>query len=227
MENRVFNLIILDQSGSMRRIKSVALDGINETLQTIRSEQERHPEMQQIVSVLMFGGTDIDMVRDCVKIDEVNDLYDTEYKPSGNTPLYDAIGRGITSVREKVVADDAVIVTIITDGEENSSAKYDHASVSRLISQYKEEGWLFSYIGANQDSYRVARGLNIDNALNFKQDDEGVRGMFDKDRRARGRFMDMLISCMEREAPSHAIRNLVKDVDYFQEEEKDADSPDK
>ena len=36
MKTRIFNLIILDESGSMIAIKKEAIDSMNETIQTIR-----------------------------------------------------------------------------------------------------------------------------------------------------------------------------------------------
>ena len=41
MKTKVFNLIILDESGSMSCIERQALNGLNETLQTIRRAQCR------------------------------------------------------------------------------------------------------------------------------------------------------------------------------------------
>ena len=40
MEKKIYNLIILDESGSMRSIKPQAISGLNETLQTIKDAQE-------------------------------------------------------------------------------------------------------------------------------------------------------------------------------------------
>ena len=42
MKQRVFNLIILDESGSMTTIEKQAVDGVNETVQTIRAAQKKH-----------------------------------------------------------------------------------------------------------------------------------------------------------------------------------------
>lgn len=39
---RVFNLIILDESGSMAAIAMPAVVGLNETFQTIRAAQKEH-----------------------------------------------------------------------------------------------------------------------------------------------------------------------------------------
>ena len=43
MKQRVFNLIILDESGSMCSIEKQAIDGVNETVQTIRAAQKMQP----------------------------------------------------------------------------------------------------------------------------------------------------------------------------------------
>ena len=37
MNTRIFNLIVLDESGSMEVIKQQAIMGVNETVQTIKS----------------------------------------------------------------------------------------------------------------------------------------------------------------------------------------------
>ena len=41
MKTRIFNLIIIDESGSMQSIKGAAIDSVNETIQTIRSAQKK------------------------------------------------------------------------------------------------------------------------------------------------------------------------------------------
>ena len=41
MKTRIFNLIIIDESGSMQSIKTAAIDSVNETIQTIRSAQRK------------------------------------------------------------------------------------------------------------------------------------------------------------------------------------------
>lgn len=44
---KIYNLIILDKSGSMENIKEQAISGYNETLGTIRSAQLRHLDTQE------------------------------------------------------------------------------------------------------------------------------------------------------------------------------------
>lgn len=74
MKTRVFNLIILDESGSMNCIKRQALNGLNETLQTIRKAQEKYPEQEQLVSIVPFESDNIRLLRDKESIQEVKDL---------------------------------------------------------------------------------------------------------------------------------------------------------
>ena len=48
---RVFNLIIVDESGSMCVIEKQALMGLNETLETVTKMQQLHPDMEQRVTI--------------------------------------------------------------------------------------------------------------------------------------------------------------------------------
>ena len=45
-KTRIFNLIIIDESGSMQSIKKAAIDSVNETIQTIRLAQKKHEEQE-------------------------------------------------------------------------------------------------------------------------------------------------------------------------------------
>ena len=51
MKTRIFNLIIIDESGSMQFIKTAAIDSVNETIQTIRSAQKKHEEQEYYINV--------------------------------------------------------------------------------------------------------------------------------------------------------------------------------
>ena len=61
MKSRIFNLIIIDESGSMQSIKKAAIDSVNETIQTIRSAQKKH-EKQKLTrtsSMKMISNTNL------------------------------------------------------------------------------------------------------------------------------------------------------------------------
>jgi len=220
MQNKVFNLIILDESGSMSCIERQALSGLNETLQTIRNAQEKHPEQKQLVSIVPFESGNIRLLRDKVAVTEVKDLRPEEYNPGACTPLFDAIGFGIESIRKHVSDDDSVLVTIITDGYENASREYSGKAIATIIDELKQKGWMFTYIGANQDALEVAKTMNINNALNFVQDEAGTAEMFRRERRSRERYMDSMAFCCAMASPMEARearKKMANDSDFFAE----------
>jgi hypothetical protein len=52
---RVLNLIILDESGSMSGLEKVSVDGVNETIQTIKSSYEQLTEQKQLMTFVTFS----------------------------------------------------------------------------------------------------------------------------------------------------------------------------
>jgi hypothetical protein len=86
----------------------------------------------------------------------------------------------------------AFLVTIITDGYENASKEWDSKSVGRLIDSCKEEGWMFSFIGAGEDVVRVASKISITNTMVWENTSEGTEMMFSTENQARMRFCEDL-----------------------------------
>ena len=191
MKTRIFNLIIIDESGSMQSIKKAAIDSVNETIQTIRSAQKKHEDQEHYVSLVTFND-DVKTVYECVPVDEVKGLTAETYQPDCCTALYDAMGISLNALRKKAAEDDKVLVTVVTDGEENSSKEYSGKAVKALIDELKAKDWVFAYIGANQDVEAVAATISITNTLRFNATSSGVRGMDGIVTRCRER----LYSCM-------------------------------
>ena len=186
---KVFNLVIVDESGSMGAIRREALTGINETLKNIKAIQKQFPDMEQVVTLLTFDSEHQTFIYDNAKVRTTRQLRPDEYQPGGGTPLYDAIGKGIAKVKGHVMADDSVLVTIITDGYENCSEEYTLATVKKLIEELKKEEWTFTFIGTdNLDVEGAARELGIEDHLSFAQDSVGTQEMFAKERSARVNF---------------------------------------
>ena len=92
---RVFNLLVVDESGSMSIIERQALVGINETLTTIQKMQKTHKDMEQRVTLITFDSTHKNLFYDNVSARHTKPLKSRDYNPCGGTPLYDAIGMGI------------------------------------------------------------------------------------------------------------------------------------
>lgn len=193
MRTKIFNLIILDESGSMTFIERQAVNGVIETIQTIKSAQKKHIEEQEhFVALISFNSEGVKYIYNNKPASEIPDTKTLDYFPYGSTPLYDAIGNGIATLRSQVGKDDKVLVTIITAGEENSSEEWNHAQISSMIERQKKEHWVFTYIGTNQDVEKVSRDLNINNSMSFDCSEKGTEVMFMKEMSCRSRFFDKL-----------------------------------
>ncbi len=186
---RVHNLIIVDESGSMSIIRKQAFTGMNETLQTVRQMQKKFPDQQQHVTLLTFDSGHTTWHYDNAPATHTHDLSWKAYNPCGGTPLYDAIGKGISKVQAQTDDGDHVLVTIITDGEENSSEEWTLKMVRTMIEKLKKQNWTFTLIGTdNLDVETMAHSFAIDEHMEFQQDEAGTRAMFARERRCRERF---------------------------------------
>ena len=186
---RVFNLFVVDESGSMSIIKRHALVGINETLTTIQKMQETHKNLEQRVTLITFDSTHTNVFYDNVRASNANPLKAKDYNPCGATPLYDAIGMGIAKINALTTEDDNVLVTIITDGEENCSEEYSLKMIKNLIEKLKKQNWTFTFIGTDDlDVENIAMDMGIDNHLQFSEDEAGTKKMFARENRARERY---------------------------------------
>ena len=203
MKTRVFNLIILDESGSMCSIEHEALTGVNETLQTIRAAQRKHEDQEQFVSFVAFNSSHVRTLLDCVPALESKDIAASDYNPNSCTPLYDAMGSSLNALRRRVAPEDHVLVTIITDGYENDSTEFNHQSIRALVEELKAAGWVFAYIGAEHDVESVASSLSITNTLVFHRNAESTRHMSQKLARCSEALYERIACC--REAPDERI----------------------
>lgn len=206
MKTRIFNLIIIDESGSMESIKNQAISGLNETIQTIRKAQTDFPEQEHFVSLVSFNSGGIKTIHDCIPANEISEIEAEKYNPNYGTPLFDAMGFSIKDLQQHVAPDNKVLITIITDGYENASREYNGATIKALVEELKSKGWIFTYIGANQDAIAFAKGISINNALNFEASCEGTKAMFAKDCSSRMKFFENL---------KHPNANYNSEKDFF------------
>lgn len=189
-KKRVHNLIILDESGSMMSIYKPALDGVNETLQTIRMAEDDHPDQDHFVTLVAFDTGHYNQIYSNVPAAKTTDITMKQYKPCGGTPLYDAMGRAIMSLSVTARDEDIVLVTIITDGYENASREYTGKAIKQLVTKMRNNGWVFTYIGANQDVETVAESMAINNRMSFDACAVGTNAMFEAEMKARKKFFD-------------------------------------
>ncbi len=167
--NTIVNFI-LDKSGSMESVREATISGFNEYISTLKKDTKSKYEF----TLTLFDTVVIQPIIG-VSIGKVEDLGRMTYRPDGNTALYDAVCKTIKEVKEK--KGQKVITIIMTDGMENASIEYNQTQMKTLIEERTKKGnWTFVYLGANQDSYVMAKhyGISAQNASNFNATTRGM-----------------------------------------------------
>lgn len=169
--------VVLDRSGSMNSIRHDTLGGLNVYLDELK---KKNPG-RTLFSLTQFDsggwgekhGTQLIETYSNTPLEEVQNLTESQYVPSGGTPLYDAIGQIITRTRDELAGCDPkpnVLLVIITDGENTDNHGYQQPQVKEMITDLeKNHGWTVAYLGANQDAWSVGSslGLSRGNTMNY------------------------------------------------------------
>ena len=187
-KTKVYNVIIMDRSGSMWEIQKPAIMGYNEVLGGVKAAATKFAETQeQFMTLVLFDSSSIDEVYWNANPADAAILTEETYVPGACTPLYDAVGRTLTKLEKELKVDDnhSVVVTIITDGYENDSHEYNLTAVKSLIEHLKKEGWSFAYMGTDHDVEGVTVSLSITNVVKFEKTEAETLKSFKKERHAR------------------------------------------
>ena len=180
-------LVILDKSGSMEDIRGETIRNFNEQMQAITTAARTQKVKMSLVT--FSGPTEIETV--FWRSSEAPKLTEEDYVPWGSTALYDAVWEAVQALSEELgeripkpkssascKEPPAVLVIIISDGEENESYKHTSKDVAELIQELQAtDRWTFTYIGANQDLSVVSKRLGIPagNTLGYTSDSYGTR----------------------------------------------------
>ena len=189
-KEKVHNLIILDESGSMGSIENQIISGFNETVQIIKGIQKKFPEQEHFITLISFNGLGRKLLHIADPVNKLNEINTESYNPEATTPLFDAIGFAITKLRKITEKEKNcnVLVTIMTDGEENASKEYSGIDIKKMIEDLKQNKWTFTYIGTDHDVDQIAINLSITNTLLFEKNEEGISNMFAKEKMARENY---------------------------------------
>ena len=109
-------------------------------------------------------------------------------------------------------------MTIITDGYENDSQEYSGRDIKELVSELKGKGWVFAYIGTNQDVDAVADDMGIHSRMCYDYSPSGVECMFDEECCCKRRFFDRISS----QGRSFLME---EEYDYFNSNGTDSEKP--
>jgi len=189
-KHQVHNLIILDESGSMSSIKSVIINGFNELVQSVKRIEKQFPDQEHLISMVSFNDLNNKILHFVDPINKLNVINDSTYNPESMTPLFDAMGFSISKLKQYLEAKEnySVLVTILTDGEENASKEYTSFAIKNLVEELKNQNWTFTYIGTDHDVEKMAARMNIHNTMSFNKNDLDIKRMFAKESKSRVKY---------------------------------------
>ena len=186
-KHQVHNLIILDESGSMDSIKKTIIEGFNEIVQTVKGIEKEFPEQEHFISLVTFNGLGQKLLHFIDPVSRLEQIDEKRYRPDASTPLFDAMGYSFAKLRQVVdnLTDYNVLVTILTDGEENASSEYTGSAIKKLIDELKLNRWTFTYIGTDHDVEKFAASISITNTMVFNKNEADMKAMFVKEQSSR------------------------------------------
>lgn len=163
---------VLDETGSMSPTRDDTIGSFN----TYVADLIKGLENEVKFSLMKFGGYAKDWMCLDVAMKHVTTLSHSNYIPRGGTPLWDAFAFAIKQMEEKdIKEDDKVIITILTDGEENQSNEYTQQDVKAMVEDHPE--WAITFLGANMDAWDdVGAGIGMHRGQTWTYDQDDMYG---------------------------------------------------
>lgn len=176
-KKKVHALLLLDASGSMEGVREEAIRNYNEQAGVIL-EEARKNDVDCDLSLVTFNQNPT-MRQWRGDAESLVTLTDETYRPGGATALYDALGIFCTRLEGECSAEDAFLVTVITDGYENSSREYDATAIKTLVDRLQKANWTIALMGAKVELGAVCQDLGVlcSNARAFQPTAAGMRSM--------------------------------------------------
>lgn len=182
--------VIIDASGSMISHRNTVIDAYNN--QFLKPIQGAKNAKSILVSTWIFSrlmtGDNVRLVHGYTPVPDCPKLTKKEYNPDGETPLNDAVYKGLTgqTVYGQTLIDGGSrvkhIVVVLTDGAENASQI--PATKVRALSEelLNRETYVLSYIFFGDDSQGAANakkiGFPAQHRLTVGLDDAAIRRIF-------------------------------------------------
>lgn len=150
---------LLDETGSMNRVKDDTLGGFNEFVGQLRRDKALGAVT---FTCIKFDSNRFEPLCECVPIGKVPELTEDNYRPGALTPLVESAIKLIERTNHDVAdRKDNPLVHIVlqTDGLENASnaaAGFTTVKLADLIRNRTGAGWLFTFLGCDVDAYSQA-----------------------------------------------------------------------
>lgn len=175
-KSRTLAVVIQDRSGSMSNRIDATISGYNEYVDTLRQD----PDSEVLLTLVQFD-EHVKTVYTSIPLDEVPKLDRKSYALGGMTALLDAVGETVRAVERTAKPNDRVLVTIMTDGGENSSKKYTRGAIMDLFRKKREHEWEFVFLGAGEESWNAGLSLGFERShtLFYGNDAHAHEGAFE------------------------------------------------
>lgn len=165
---------ILDESGSMSGLWDSTIESVNAQIASVKRDSEKLG-IDAYLTLVTFdcssrpGRPNVRFLYENKPFSQVKPITKNDYSPDGGTPLRDAIGESVERLQKNLggrITDKNIhiLVNIFTDGEENSSVKFSHGQIQKMIKHLqKGDKWTFAFMGAGgiKEVREVAASFNI------------------------------------------------------------------
>lgn len=186
---KTYFVIIMDESSSMSPMWDESISYFNDQITTIKEKAKE----QDISCIYVKFSNDVREVFFDVSVEKIPQLTKNLYSPNGMTALLDSLGLTIGHMFKdlKDINDEnvSVLLTCVTDGQENASKEFSRYNggtlkIKQLIEPLKATNrWTFVFQGAAENFLEQATeiGINVGNTTTF---DASSLGMMDLTRRS-------------------------------------------
>lgn len=148
--------LIVDESGSMTSMYAEAKQAVIDFIK----DQQKVKEPAQFTLVKFSDYYHI--VADGEPLETIHaDRFD--YGPSSVTALFDAIGKTMNRIGERIQKDpvDKVIIAIITDGLENASKEFTLSDIKAMIEKAQANGWVLLYLAMGLEGFQQGMSMGV------------------------------------------------------------------
>jgi hypothetical protein len=198
-EKHIFNVFLLDDTGSMMSKAAATVAGFNKVLaDASKASLENNIKSTEVLA--LFGELNHFVIKDKIKtlIPPTSEIFstistttDVYYPARPHTALWWAIVQAIEWTKYKLwdmPLATKVVLTIFTDGENNDAYSYFNAA-RELVKAKQSEGWVINFIGAGDDVFikqmSDSVGIFASNTMSYANTSAGASRAFDKMSRAR------------------------------------------
>lgn len=171
--------MLVDESQSMAHLFLPTCAGFNEYVDVLKDRKRARPTFFTAITFDTRGMRKLQVgapLKDAITLGAHN------YKPTGGTPLLDAVATAIMATEEVMAKEHCrkVIVVIQTDGEENSSLLHKLPAIKAMIELRQAKGWQFVFIGAGINAFADAQSMGIStiNTMSYAATAEGTEAVF-------------------------------------------------